>query len=172
MQINFFIPMQIPNVTQQTHKITTVNGRPRIYEPAELRAARQLFRDHLAKHRPDQPLEGPVELSVYWCYPATKEHPEASWKTTKPDTDNLVKMLKDEMTRLGFWKDDAQVCAELLNKLYDRVPGVWIVVAQLGRFILDDGPDEDRDPGDEVCERSHTLLADSEPVSEEGGEES
>ena len=125
MQIHFFIPMKkIPTVTQQEHKITARGGKPRIYEPAELKAARQLFRDHLAIWRPEAPLEGPVELYVVWCYPATKEHPAGTWKTTKPDTDNLIKLVKDEMTRLGFWKDDAQVCMELNAKCYDRISGV------------------------------------------------
>ena len=28
---------------------------------------------------------------------------EYRWKTSKPDTDNLIKMLKDCMTRTGYW---------------------------------------------------------------------
>lgn len=127
MQISFFIPLrQIPTVTQQEHKITTVTGRPRIYEPAELKAARQLFRDHLAQHRPEVPLKGPVELYVVWCYPATADHPACTWKITKPDTDNLIKLVKDEMTRLGFWLDDAQICMELNAKCYDKISGISI----------------------------------------------
>jgi Holliday junction resolvase RusA-like endonuclease len=136
--IQFFIPLRkIPSVTQQTHKITAKGAKPRIYETAELKAARQLFRDHLAKHRPEAPLEGPVELSVIWCYPASKAHPDGTWKTTKPDTDNLVKMLKDELTRLGFWHDDAQVCHESLNKLYNQISGVSIQIRRLRENIAD-----------------------------------
>lgn len=146
MQIKFFIPMQIPNVTQQTHKITTVNGRPRIYEPAELRTVRQLFRDHLARYRPEVPLEGPVELYVVWCYPATKTHPAGTWKTTKPDTDNLIKLVKDEMTHLGFWLDDAQVCMELNAKCYDRISGVSFRIQSMAercKVQEDDSGEED-----------------------------
>ena len=137
--IQFFVPLRkIPSVTQQEHKISTRGGRPRIYEPAELKAARQLFRDHLAQHRPEATLEGPVELTVVWCYPATQTHPEGAWKTSKPDTDNLVKMLKDEMTRPGFWKDDAQVCCELVSKIYDRRSGVAIRARSLQPTIQED----------------------------------
>lgn len=167
--MQFFIPLRkIPSVTQQEHKISNRGGRPRIYEPAELKAARQLFRDHLAKHRPEAPLEGPVELYVVWCYPATKTHHAGTWKTTKPDTDNLIKLVKDEMTRLGFWLDDAQVCMELNAKCYDRISGVSFRIQSMAERC---SPGENRDPGDDVCERSHTLLADSEPVPEEGGAE-
>lgn len=130
--MQFFIPLRkIPSVTQQEHKISTRGGKPQIYEPAELRAARQLFRDHLAQHRPEAPLEGPVELYVVWCYPATKTHPARTWKISKPDTDNLIKLVKDEMTRLGFWLDDAQVCMELSAKCYDKISGVSFRIANL-----------------------------------------
>ena len=159
--MQFFIPLRkIPSITQQEHKITTRGGKPRIYD------TRQLFRDHLARHRPEAPLEGPVELYVVWCYPATKEHPAGTWKITKPDTDNLIKLVKDEMTRLGFWHDDAQVCMELNAKCYDRISGVSFRVQSMEARC---SPGEDRDPGDDVCERSHTLLADSEQT-EGGGE--
>lgn len=167
-EINFFIPMRkIPSATQQTHKITTRRKKgPGFYDPAELKTVRQLFRDHLARHRPEAPLEGPVELYLVWCYPATKTHPAGTWKTTKPDTDNLIKLVKDEMTRLGFWHDDAQVCMELNAKCYDRISGVSFRIQSMAERC---SPGEDRDPGDDVCERSHTLLADSEQT-EGGGE--
>ena len=65
MQIQFFIPLRkIPTVTQQEHRISTTGGKKRIHDTAELRTVRQLFRDHLARHRPEAPLEGPVELYV------------------------------------------------------------------------------------------------------------
>lgn len=132
MQIHFFIPLRkIPTVTQQEHKISTRGGKPRIYEPAELRAARQLFRDHLAKHRPDAPLQGPVFLTTKWLFPLAGTHEDGEWKTSKPDTDNLVKLLKDEMTRLKFWKDDAQVAAEMITKHYSKIPGLFIQAVEL-----------------------------------------
>lgn len=167
--MQFFIPLRkIPTVTQQGHKISTSGGKKRIHDTAELRTVRQLFRDHLARHRPEAPLEGPVELYVVWCYPDTKTHPAGTWKTTKPDTDNLIKLVKDEMTRLGFWLDDAQVCMELNAKCYDRISGVSFRIRSMTERC---SPGEDRDPGDDVCERSHTLLADPEPVPEKGGGE-
>ena len=45
-----------------------------------------------------------------WCFPKGK-HSDGEYKATKPDTDNLQKMLKDVMTEVGFWKDDALVAS-------------------------------------------------------------
>jgi len=53
------------------------------------------------------------------------------WKTTKPDTDNLIKMLKDCMTTAGFWKDDAIVCSEVTEKFLAFHPGIYVKVVSL-----------------------------------------
>lgn len=63
--------------------------------------------------------------------PLPASQPDGAWKTTKPDTDNLDKALKDEMTRLHFWKDDAQVCSEISEKFWADVPGIFVKVVAL-----------------------------------------
>ena len=35
------------------------------------------------------------------------------------------------MTEVGFWKDDAQVASEIIEKFYARIPGIYIRVEQL-----------------------------------------
>ena len=67
----------------------------------------------------------PVRLVVKWCF-APEGHPDGSWRTSKPDTDNLEKALKDEMTRLHFWHDDAQVCSEIVEKFWADPCGVFV----------------------------------------------
>ena len=54
-------------------------------------------------------------------------------KASCPDTDNLNKLLKDCMTKLGFWNDDAQVCREIIEKFWVKSSpsGIWIRVRQL-----------------------------------------
>ena len=126
--IQFFIPMKLPNVTHQEHKIGVRNNKPYTYEPPELKAARALFRDSFAPFAPKEPLSGAVFLEVHFTYQEDAEHPAGSLKTTKPDTDNLIKLPKDVMTELGFWKDDAQVCCETIMKYYDAVPGIFVSV--------------------------------------------
>lgn len=130
--IKFFAPMKLPTITAQEQKIGIAkNGKPYKYDPSELKAARTLFRDHLAKFAPQTPFDGPIRLETIWCYPCTTAHPKPGWKTTKPDTDNLVKMLKDVMTQLGYWNDDAQVTLEIIQKIWDTQSGLYVEVEEL-----------------------------------------
>lgn len=128
--LEFFIPMKLPTVTAQEQKTGVRNGKPYRYDTPELKAARVLFRDHLAKYAPPEPLSGPVKLHTIWCY-SSNAHKAGEWKTTKPDTDNSVKLLKDVMTSLRFWKDDAQVCNEITQKVWNGIPGLYVRVEDL-----------------------------------------
>ena len=110
--------------------MAVVNGKPRFYEPEELKAARAKLRDSLAAHRPEREMEGGVRLVVKWLFPRGT-HPNGSYRITKPDTDNLQKLLKDVMTQLHFWKDDAQVASEISEKFWAEVPGIFIRVEEL-----------------------------------------
>lgn len=132
-EISFFIPLRkIPSITAQEQRTgTRKDGRTYRYDPQELKAVKVLFRDHMAQHAPPERWTGPVELRVLWCYPADDKHPPHTWKTTKPDTDNLLKAFKDAMTKAGFWTDDAQVVSEWNAKAYEPVSGVSVIVTQL-----------------------------------------
>ena len=139
MTVEFFIPMEhVPTVTAQEHKVTVVNGKPRFYNPPELtRAKANLIAALLARHRPAEKLSGPLHLHVVWCF-LTNRHPDGAWRDTPPDTDNLQKLLKDCMTAMGFWEDDAQVCSELVEKRWVRgirfggtASGIWIRIVEM-----------------------------------------
>lgn len=128
--MNFFIACIPPTVTQQEHKVTVRNGKPIFYEPAELKQARQFLLDSVARYKPEEPFAGPIRLLTKWIWPKDIEG-EWIWKTTKPDTDNLIKMLKDCMTRAGFWRDDALVVSEVTEKFYGRHPGIFVEVVPI-----------------------------------------
>ena len=128
---SFFLPMIPPTVTHQEKKIHVVNGKPVYYEPEELKSARVKLRDHLAVHCPDQPYACGVRLVVKWCFPISGTHRDGEYRLSKPDTDNLQKLLKDVMTQLGFWKDDALVASEVVEKFWAKVPGIYICLEAL-----------------------------------------
>ena len=130
--MEFFLDLEPPTVTAQEHKVRVVHGKPMFYDTAKLKAARSIFENLLQKHRPTSPLEGPVALIVDWHF-ATKTHKEGTYRVTRPDTDNLQKLLKDCMTRVGFWKDDAQVCREIIEKFWTHrnMSGIFVRVTQL-----------------------------------------
>lgn len=73
---------------------------------------RQKLTAYLAKYVLSEKLTGPLQLITKWSYPKGK-HKNGEYKTTKPDTDNMIKLLKYVMTELGFWKDDSLVASEI-----------------------------------------------------------
>lgn len=123
--IDIWIPGKPPTATAQQ------KGRSRSgvwYKPKHLREAEELYMNWLAIQKPAQPMEGPIVLRVDFLFPATKPHKPGDPKTTRPDTDNMVKLLKDCLTRSGYWLDDAQVADETVIKIYDKDPGIRIMI--------------------------------------------
>lgn len=129
--IDFFMPMEPPTCTHQEKKVHVVNGKPIYYEPPELKTAREKLRAHLGRHIPDEIFSGPVRLTTWWCFPIKSKHKNGEYRTSKPDTDNLVKLLKDVMTELHFWTDDAQVASEVIEKYWADIPGIYVKVESL-----------------------------------------
>ena len=129
--MNFFIAMHPPTATAQERKVKVVNGKPIFYDPPAVKSAKELLSAYLAQHQPPQPMTGGLSLRVLWLFPRGA-HPHGAWRTTKPDTDTLQKMLKDYMTRVGFWEDDAQVAREIIEKRWSDEPcGIYIEIEPL-----------------------------------------
>lgn len=132
MAIEFFMAMKkVPTMTHQEKQVHVVKGKPVFYEPAELKAARAKLRAHMSRHVPVEPFQGAVRLTTWWCFPVLGNHRDGEYKTSKPDTDNLVKLLKDVMTDLGYWQDDAQVASEVIEKYWAEQPGIYVKAESL-----------------------------------------
>ena len=100
------------------------------YEPPELKAVRQKLLAYLGQHAPDEPYHCGVRLITKWCFPRGK-HFDGTYRLSKPDTDNLQKLLKDCMTKAGFWDDDALVASEIIEKFWAEVPGIYVRIDRL-----------------------------------------
>ena len=131
MRTEFFMPMIPPTTTQQMHKVRVVKGKPQFYDSDDLKAARVKLTAHLAGHIPEQKYTEAVRLITKWCFPITGEHKDGEYKTTRPDTDNLQKMLKDVMTDLGYWKDDCLVASEIVEKFWAERPGIYVCIENI-----------------------------------------
>ena len=131
MMIEFFIPMVPPTVTAQEQKTGIRNGKPFRYDPPELKAAKQKMTAHLGRYKPDAPYTGGIRLVTKWLFPCCGKHQDGEYRITRPDTDNLQKLLKDCLTKIGFWKDDAQVCSEIVEKFWAAVPGIYIAIQEV-----------------------------------------
>ena len=127
MITEFFMAMIPPTTTAQQHKIA--NGK--FYDPPVVKAAKAKLRDSLAKYVPPIMYTGSVRLTVKWLFPVTAKHKDGEYKYTRPDTDNLQKLLKDCMTACGYWKDDALVVSEIVEKFWAECPGIYIKIEEL-----------------------------------------
>ncbi len=130
--MEFFIAMNPPTATAQMKQVRMAGNKPIFYDPPKVREARQALCGHLSKHKPPSPMTGAVSLCVMWLFPKGKSHKNGEWRTSRPDTDNLEKLLKDCMTAVGFWKDDAQVAREAVEKRWSDEPcGIYIEVEEM-----------------------------------------
>jgi Holliday junction resolvase RusA-like endonuclease len=128
--ISFFVPGE-PRGKQRA-RVT----RRGTYTPKETVAAERAIgwacKQAMAGRKP---LEGPIELSVYAHFtpPASwseKKRRSAKWKVSKPDLDNLIKVVKDALNKIA-WADDAQVARVKAQKSYTGTPGLLIEVEDL-----------------------------------------
>lgn len=132
MLTEFFMPMEkVPTVTAQEHKVTVINGKPKFYDPPEVKNAKAKIIAYLSGHVPKEMYTCGIRLTVKWLFPKGKTNRNGEYKITKPDTDNLQKMLKDCMTVLHFWKDDALVASEIIEKFWSDTPGIYIRIEKL-----------------------------------------
>ena len=112
----------IPKLTHQNGiKTRVVNGHAQVYKTPALRDLEAKYISLLKSFAPTTPWNCPIHFTAmfYFRSPARGDS-SPRWKTTRPDNDNLVKTLKDCMTRCGYWKDDAQVCLTTIGKMYVR----------------------------------------------------
>lgn len=129
--MRFFLQIDPPTATAQMKKVSVIHGKPVFYEPKAVKEAKRLLMNALEIYRPQEPLEGPLSLTVTWYYPKGKSHKDGEWRSTKPDTDNIEKLLKDCMTKCSYWIDDAQVVHETVEKIWSDNPGIMITVEEL-----------------------------------------
>lgn len=114
-----------------THQSGTRYAQKRTYKTKALQAWEAELMEKLRPWLPSEPIEGPVILTAAFGYKPSKKSDIGKWKITKPDTDNSIKTVKDVLTRLGFWKDDAQVVFEVCKKLWVSDPGISLVIEEL-----------------------------------------
>ena len=132
--MKFKLKMIPPTATAQQKGERVINGYVHHYKKKNVAAAEAILRDALLPYVPAEPIaDVGIRLWVSWLFPypkSAKKHKPGydRYKITRPDTDNLNKMLKDVMTDMGFWKDDALICIEYISKSYSDEPGIVIMV--------------------------------------------
>lgn len=78
-------------------------------------------------------LKGPVEMEVIYYY-GTKDKKKLKqfYKDTKPDEDNVNKLLQDVLDDFHFFdKSDGQVARLIFTKCWDHKPHIYIKMKEL-----------------------------------------
>jgi Holliday junction resolvase RusA-like endonuclease len=108
------------------------------YDPSSEK--KEILASIVQDQAPKEPLTGAISLDVTFYLPRPKGHygsganalklkgsaPE--WHTSKPDIDNLEKLVQDSLNKI-FWKDDSQICLISCRKLYSEKPRTEIFIS-------------------------------------------
>ena len=114
-----FVILTMEQIPKGTAQMKRYNGRTRTYFKSQrLQQTEDFYLNELRSYAPTSPITGAVSLSIDFDYFTPTKKRRGKWKTTRPDCDNLVKILIDCMTKLGFWLDDAQVARLRVSKRY------------------------------------------------------
>lgn len=137
--IQFFVeghPKAQPRPRATHHK-----GHARVYDPATAEGWKGRIAMEAIHHRPELPHLRAVSVELTFRMPRPKSHfgtgkNEGKLKDSspfkhlsKPDIDNMEKAVLDELTMLGFWRDDSQITDMASRKRYTKgKPGVEITI--------------------------------------------
>lgn len=124
---------KIPSGTPQQRRSF---GR-RNFPSQSLVYARAAWQAMLERNVPDKALHGPVKLCVVLYYHRQSGGKGLAYKTTRPDGDNILKLVKDIMTQLRFWdEDDSHVSDERIIRHVWSNPDRVVIYAE---ELLDEG---------------------------------
>lgn len=86
-------------------------------------------------HGDDPKFEGPLCLDMIFYMPLPKllrNRKDRYWHDTIPDKDNLIKHIKDSITKTGVvWTDDKQCAKGSWEAIYDKNPRVYFKITEL-----------------------------------------
>ena len=69
-------------------------------------------------NRPLLPITGPLFVRINFYFPGKGGEELPTWKTTRPDSDNLEKAVWDAMQAALWFLDDAQIVSSRTMKLF------------------------------------------------------
>ena len=116
MIIKFKEIFTIPSATPQQRKL----GGRGTHPTDGLRVARATWQALLERHRPEKPMKKEAKLYVVLNYHTCDSRKAGGPKTTRPDGDNLLKIIKDAATKAGWWVDDNIVYIDYICRRWTK----------------------------------------------------
>ena len=120
---------EVPKTTAQQKKFSTKTKT--FYKTSKIKQSEYLLARALSGKQPRKTYDTPIELSVTWLFPHTKKSKDGERKGTRPDLDNLQKLLQDIMCKLGYYKDDSLITDLTLKKRWHRHSGLIIEINEV-----------------------------------------
>lgn len=117
---------KLPKATAQQKGVSIAkNGKPHFYEKKKVTNARNFYADAIRKKMKQagwETCECPVSVRMNFVF-TQKTKPKTEFKTTRPDLDNLMKLILDAATDAGAWRDDALIVEiAALKKIAQSTP--------------------------------------------------
>lgn len=104
MRIEFTDRFDIPSATAQQRGH---GAHGKTWESPGLKAARAAWQAFFERHRPEKPLEGAIAVCAALFYHAAVKR--VTPKTTRPDLDNLAKVIGDALMAAGIVAEDSTI---------------------------------------------------------------
>lgn len=110
--------MEPPRTTQKnTIKFNRKTGTT--YHTKQFRQARTAIQAELLKQRPGEPLDGNLALTVRLYFTPPKARAKEKWCNVKPDGDNSLAVIADQLEKCGYVVNDSRFVIEHIEKHYD-----------------------------------------------------
>ena len=137
MKVYLPIPGGPPRYTAQQRRWAIRDGKPVTYPDSRALRVRAELQRLFAPYAPQKPMTGPIKLDIRLVYPyrttEKKQTIEAGTeipKTTRPDTDNCLKLVQDIMMTAGYYVDDSQIYDLHAIKIWGPNPGIVIDITE------------------------------------------
>lgn len=130
MSIKIWIDGEPPTITQKnTIRFNRRTGH--VFHDKKFLDCRDAIREELLKTAPETPLDGLLKLTLklYWTPPKSKK--KAVWRNTKPDCDNSLAVVADQLEKTGYVVNDSRFVIEHVEKHYSDNPHTEIIIEEL-----------------------------------------
>lgn len=139
--LSFHLPITPSKATSQSagKRIMVVKGKPMFFKDKRAQGAENDLTLLCSQYAPATPYDCALCLCVDFVFPWRKSEPKKRIAlgivphTSKPDCSNLIKMIEDVLTKLGFWRDDSQVADLRVTKSWGDRVGITVAIKGLAK---------------------------------------
>lgn len=133
----FFVTCDPTGSTAQQKGVRIVNGKPMFFTKAKVKKAEQQIARLFTPYALSTSTVGALSVEMEFIYPWRKGEKRSITekfsripKDTKVDVDNAAKVCLDQMTKLRFFEDDAQIACLILRKFWGDTPGIRVNISR------------------------------------------